>query len=86
MSNLTDALQAIAKQNQPLKDPSDINREKLMESIKTERLNQGLTQRKLAQLANTSQATIARAETKKWISFWVLLEIAAALNKEISLN
>lgn len=85
-NNLTAALQAIAQQNQPPKDQITILREKLQESIKNERLAQNLTQRKLAHMANMSQASITRAERHGWISLWALLKIATALNKTITLN
>ena len=84
-NNLQEALKAIAQQNQPPKDQITIIKEKLQESIKNERLAQNLTQRKLAHMANMSQATITRAERHGWISFWALIKIANALGKEISL-
>jgi len=85
-NNLQEALRAIAQQNKPPKGQTAIIREKLQEAIKKERLNQGLTQRKLARMSNMSQATITRAERHGWISFWALIKIANALGKEISLT
>lgn len=85
-NNLQEALKAIAQQNQPPKGQTAIIREKLQAAIKNERLAQGLTQRKLAHMANMSQASITRAERHGWISLWALLKIAGALNKEIILN
>lgn len=85
-NNLTAALQAIAKQNQPPKDQITIIKEKLQESIKNERLAQGLTQRRLARMANMSQSSITRAERRGWISLWALIKIANALGKTIILN
>ena len=72
-NNLQEALKAIAQQNQPPKDQITIIKEKLQESIKNERLAQNLTQRKLAHMANMSQASITRAERRGWISLWALI-------------
>ena len=86
-NNLSAALQAIAQQNKPAqKDQIAVIREKLQAAIKSERLAQGLTQKKLAYKCSMSQATITRAEKRGWISFWALIKIADALGKTISLT
>lgn len=58
----------------------------LCADLRTERNNQGLTQRQLAAKANMSQGTITRAERHGWISIWALLKITSALGKQIKLT
>ena len=58
----------------------------LCADLKTERNNQGLTQRQIAAKANLSQGTITRAERHGQISIWALLRIVDALGKKIQLT
>jgi len=61
------------------------NRKKLSEEFKKERLNQGLTQKELAQLSNHATSTISANE--RWGSaYHTMLGIANALGKELTIN
>lgn len=59
------------------------NRQDIMDDIKNERFNQGLTQRELAKKAGMSQASITRAERNLWVSLNTIIRITVALGKEI---
>jgi ribosome-binding protein aMBF1 (putative translation factor) len=63
-----------------------MNLRNIQNEIKTERLNQGLSQRALAIKANMSQATITRVERYGCMSIWALLKISNGLGKTIKLT
>lgn len=62
------------------------NTEELAQSLKHERMKQGLTQRQLAAEAGVSQGSITRLESGLFTSLWMMMRVSSALGKTVIIN
>lgn len=70
----------------PAPAPSMTNSELLKNEIVTARIQNGWTQKELANKCGCSQGTVNRAERNLGVSVYMLLKVAAALNLKLHIN